>query len=161
MKRRSAQINAANAAGVHQGVWGVATEAWAYPGSRSPLVGVEATTINMESSNSKPKIAFYATFKNRPDTGLPAAPAEAMNIDSQALRIEAQSGTGFERGIVFANTSVYVSKTGTRGVAIDFSEMDEAAVKGIDVMRFPDGCSVVYLGRGVLATRCEKSAHGG
>jgi hypothetical protein len=41
-------------------------------------------------------------------------------------------------------------------VAIDFAEMDEAAVKGTDVMRFPDGGSVVYLRHGKLGMRCDK-----
>jgi hypothetical protein len=151
-----AQINAGNAAGVNQGVWGIATEAWAYPGSRSPLVGIEATTINMEPVNPWPKVAFYATFKNRPDTAFDDAPNDPMNMHSQALRIEAQPGTGFERGIVFAQVSVEPSRTLARPVAIDFAEMDEATAEGIDVMRFPDGCSVVYLGHGTLGTRCDK-----
>ena len=89
-----AQINAGNAAGVNQGVWGIATEAWAYPGSRSPLFGIEATSINMEPSNSLPKVAFYATFKNRPDGAVKLIPVDPMNVGSQAVRIDAQPGTG-------------------------------------------------------------------
>ncbi|HTP47996.1 MAG TPA: hypothetical protein VMQ50_13870 [Casimicrobiaceae bacterium] len=151
-----AQIGAGNAAGANQGVWGIATEAWAFPGSLSSLIGIEATTINMEPTNVLPKASFYATFKNRPDTRLEYPPADAMNANSQALRIEAQPGTGYERGIVFGPISMHASTKLARPVAVDFSEMDEAAVEGIDVMRFPDGCSVVYLGHGVLSTRCDK-----
>ena len=151
-----AQIGAGNAAGANQGVWGIATEAWAFPGSVSPLFGIEATTINMEPTNMLPKASFYATFKNRPDTRLEYPPVDAMNANSQALRIEAQPGTGYERGIVFGPISMHASTKLARPIAVDFSEMDEAAVEGIDVMRFPDGCSLVYLGHGVLSTRCDK-----
>jgi hypothetical protein len=151
-----AQINAGNLAGVNQGVWGIATEAWAFQGSQSPLFGIEATAINMEPTNTWPKVPFYATFKNRPDTMVGHQPLDPMNIDSQALRVEAQPGTGFERGIVFAQVSMHASKNLARPVAIDFSEMDEAAVEAVDLIRFPDGCSLVYLGHGVLSTRCDK-----
>jgi hypothetical protein len=151
-----AQIGAGNVAGVNQGVWGIATEAWAYPGSHSPLFGIEATTINMEPANAWTKASFYATFKNRPDTQFEYQPQDPMNTNSQALRIEAQPGTGYERGIVFGPISMHASTKLARPVAVDFAEMDEAAVEGIDVMRFPDGCSLVYLGHGVLSTRCDK-----
>src|SRR5204863_7085669 len=46
-----AQINAVNRRGVHQVVFGVATEAWAEQGSFSMLTGLEATTINREPDN--------------------------------------------------------------------------------------------------------------
>lgn len=150
-----AQIGAGNVAGVNQLVWGIAAEAWAYPGSRSPLFGVEASPINMEPQNEWPKVAFYATFKNRPDTEYERPPDAPMNAASQALRIESQPGTGFERGVVFGRTSLHASSAAARPVAIDFAEMNAGDVEGIDVMRFPDGCSLVYLGRGKLGTRCD------
>jgi hypothetical protein len=150
-----AQINAGNAAGVNQSVWGTATEAWAFPGSRSMLTGIEATTINMEPTNAESKVAFYATFKNRPDDAFDDPPADAMNVESQALRIEAQPGTGFEKGVVFAATSLHGSAASPRPVAIDLSEMSMADIQKIDVIRFPDGCAWVYLGRGMFKTRCE------
>ena len=77
-------------------------------------------------------------------------------MNTQALRVESQPGTGFERGIVFAPISLHASRNLTRPVAIDFGEMDQADVEGADVMRFPDGCSVIYLGRGQLGTRCDR-----
>jgi hypothetical protein len=150
-----AQINAGNAAGVNQYVWGIATEAWAFPGSRSLLTGIEATTINMEPTNAEPKVVFYATFKNRTDAAFNDPPADAMNVASQALRIEAQPGTGFERGVVFGSNSLHASAALARPVAIDLSEMSLADVQKIDVIRFPDGCALVYAGRGYFRTRCD------
>lgn len=150
-----AQINAGNVAGVNQGVWGIATEAWAYPGSRSPLFGIEATSINMEPSNRLPKVAFYATFKNRPDSASQLVPLDPMNVASQALRIDAQPGTGFERGIAFGPSALSPSPAVATPAAIDLSEMNLATVQRVDLIRFPDGCSVVYLGHGQLGTRCD------
>jgi hypothetical protein len=151
-----AQINAINHRGVDQIAFGIATEAWADFGSFSMLTGIEATAINREPDNPWRKIGMWSTFKNRPDTEYFSPPPDPANMNAQALRIESQPGTGFERGIVFAQISLHVSRKVARPVAIDFAEMDEAAVEGIDVMRFPDGCSVVYLGHGMLGTRCDK-----
>jgi hypothetical protein len=151
-----AQINATNHSGVNQVAFGIATEAWADFGSFSVLTGIEATAINREANNPWQKVSMWSTFKNRPDIEYFSPPADPANMNAQALRIESQPGTGFERGIVFAQTSVHASRNLARPVAIDFAEMDEAAVEGIDVMRFPDGCSVVYLGHGMLGTRCDK-----
>ena len=153
-----AQINAGNAAGVNQGVWGIATEAWAYPGSRSPLFGIEATTINMEPGNAQPKAAFYATFKDRPDYAYDAPPADPMNLNSEALLIDGQPGTGFERGIVFGPDALSPSPARATPAAIDLSEMSLADVQKVDLIRFPDGCSLVYLGHGQLGTRCDATA---
>ena len=151
-----AQINAINHSGVNQIAFGIATEAWADFGSFSMLTGIEATTINREPDNPWRKISMWSTFKNRSDAEYLFAPADPANLNSQALRIESQPGTGFERGIVFAQVSLHASRNVTRPVAIDFAEMDEAALQGIDVMRFPDGCSIVYFGHGQLGTRCDK-----
>jgi hypothetical protein len=151
-----AQINAVNRAGVNQVAFGIATEAGADFGSFSMLTGIEATAVNREPDNPLRKISMWSTFKNRSDGEYFSPPTDPANMDSQALRVESQIGTGFERGIVFAQISLHASRILGRPVAIDFAEMDEAAVEGVDVMRFPDGCSVVYLGRGQLGTRCEK-----
>ena len=120
------------------------------------LTGIEATTINREPDNPWRKISMWSTFKNRSDGEYFSPPTDPANMNSQALRVESQLGTGFERGIVFAQISLHPSRNLARPVAIDFAEMDEAAVEGTDVMRFPDGCSVVYLGHGKLGTRCNK-----
>jgi len=151
-----AQINAVNHSGVHQIAFGIATEAWADFGSFSMLTGIEATTINREANNPWRKISMWSTFKNRPDGEYYSPPADPANMNTQALRIESQPGTGFERGIVFGHISLHGSRTLTRPVAMDFAEMDENAIEGADLMRFPDGCSVVYLGRGMLGARCDK-----
>jgi len=151
-----AQINAINHAGINQIAFGIATEAWANPGSFSMLTGIEASTINREPDNPWRKISMWSTFKNRPDSEFFNSPVDPANLNTQALRIESEPGTGFERSIVFAPISLHASRNVARPVAIDFAEMEEAGVEGIDVMRFPDGCSVVYLGRGQLGTRCDK-----
>lgn len=151
-----AQINAVNRAGVNQVAFGIATEAGADFGSFSMLTGIEATAVNREPDNPLRKISMWSTFKNRPDGEYFSPPTDPANMASQALRVESQIGTGFERGIVFAGVSLHASRILGRPVAIDFAEMDEVAVEAVDVMRFPDGCSVVYLGRGQLGTRCDK-----
>ncbi len=151
-----AQIVATNHAGVHQVAFGIATEAGADFGSFSAVTGIEATAVNREPNNPGRKISMWSTFKNRPDTEYFMPPVDPANMNAQALRIESQLGTGFERGIVFAQISLHASRNLARPVAIDFAEMDEAAVEGVDVMRFPDGCSLVYLGRGKLRTRCDE-----
>ena len=151
-----AQINAVNHSGIHQIAFGIATEAWANLGSFSMLTGIEASTINREPDNPWRKISMWSTFKNRPDSEFFNPPVDPANLNTQALRIESEPGTGFERGIVFAPISLHPSRNVVRPVAIDFAEMDEAGAQGIDVMRFPDGCSVVYLGRGQLGARCDR-----
>src|SRR5438105_12694042 len=100
-----AKINAVNRRGVNQVAFGIATEAWAEQGSFSMLTGIEATTINREPDNPWRKISIWSTFKNRPDIEYFSAPTDPANMGSQALRVESQPGTGFERGIVFASTA--------------------------------------------------------
>jgi hypothetical protein len=78
-----------------------------------------------------------------------------MNAASQAMRIDAQLGTGFERGIAFGPNALSPSPARATPAAIDLSEMNLAAVQKADLIRFPDGCSVVYLGHGQLGTRCD------
>ena len=151
-----AQINSINHSGVNQVAFGIATEAWADFGSFSMLTGIEATTINREPDNPWRKISMWSTFKNRSDGEYLSPPADPANMNTQALRIESQPGTGFERGVVFAQISLHGSRNVARPVAIDFAEMDQATIEGIDVMRFPDGCSVVYIGHGHLGIRCDK-----
>jgi hypothetical protein len=151
-----AQIVATNHSGVNQVAFGIATEAGADFGSFSAVTGIEATAVNREPNNPWQKVSMWATFKNRPDTQYMMPPPDPANMNAQALRIESQPGTGYERGIVFAPISMHASRNLARPVAIDFAEMDEAGVEGVDIMRFPDGCSVVYLGHGRLGTRCGK-----
>jgi hypothetical protein len=149
-----AQINAVNRSGVNQIAFGIATEALAERGSFSMLTGIEASAINREPDNPWRKIGVWSTFKNRPDTDYFAAPADPANMGSQALRIESQPGTGFERGIVFAPTSLHSSRTFARPVALDLSEMSAADLATVDIIRFPDGCVLRYGGRGQLIRAC-------
>jgi hypothetical protein len=149
-----AQINAVNRSGVNQIAFGIATEALAERGSFSMLTGIEASAINREPDNPWRKIGVWATFKNRPDTDYFAPPVDPANMGSQALRIESQPGTGFERGIVFAPTSLHASRTLARPAALDLSELSASDLAGVDIIRFPDGCALRYGGRGLLVRAC-------
>ncbi len=139
-----AQFGVANAAGVHQIVFGVAAEAWSMPGSLSMLTGIEASTINLEPNNFYRKISLWSTFKNRADDQYWTPPAQPMNVDSQALRIESQPGTGFERGIVFAQYSLFPSARLARPAAIDLTEIPDAQIGNIDLIRIRQGVSLRY-----------------
>jgi hypothetical protein len=149
-----AQINATNRRGVNQVVFGIATEAWAEQGSYSMLTGLEATTINREPDNPWRKISLWATFKNRPDGDYFTPLPDPANMGTQALRIESQPGTGFERAIVVAPGALYPSRNSARPALIDLSELPMAEVEKIDLVRFPDGCALVYAGRGNLTVTC-------
>jgi len=139
-----AQIDALNRRGVNQVVFGVATEAWAEQGSFSILTGIEATTINREPANPWRKISLWSTFKNRPDTEYTPPPPDPANMGSQALRIESQPGTGFERGIVFAPTALHPSRALEFPVAIDLSEISDEQIGGIDIIRIRKDLTVRY-----------------
>ena len=139
-----AQINAVNRRGVNQVVFGMAIEAWAEQGSFSMLTGIEATTINREPDNPWRKISLWSTFKNRPDTDYFSPLPDPANMGSQALRIESQPGTGFERGIVFAPIALHRSRTLERPVAIDFSEISDDEIGSVDIIRVRKDVSVRY-----------------
>jgi len=151
-----AQLNAYATTGSHQMVFGIATEAWAYPGSHSMLTGIEATTINMEPDNAWRKIALWSTYKTRADIYYDQVPADPANINAQALRIESQPGTGFERGIVLSKYSLHPSRKESRPILIDLREVPADVVVGWDLIAFPDGCSLRYRGGGRLATVCPQ-----
>src|SRR5207253_4595245 len=112
---RRCAVNAVNRRGVHRVVFGMATEAWAEQGSFAMLTGIEATTINREPDNPWQKISLWSTFKNRPDTEYWTALSDPDNMGSQALRIESQPGTGFERGIVCSNRIAPFANTAEAG----------------------------------------------
>lgn len=151
-----AQVNSINAAGVNQIAFGIATEAWAKQGSFSRLIGIEASTINLEPGNDMRKIGAWLTFKNRSDVDYRQRPPFASNTNSQALRIESEPGTGWGRGIVFARESLFESKDTFRPVAIDYSEVPMRDFAGWVLERFPDGWCSYYAGQGVkVARRCE------
>ena len=149
-----AQLNAYAASGSDQIVFGIATEAWSLPGSRSMLTGLEATTINMEPDNPWRKISFWSTYKTRPDTLYDAVPADPANMNAQALRIESQPGTGFERGIVLARYSLHASRVESRPILVDLREVPSDSLAGWDLIAFPDGCRLRYAGGGRLSTVC-------
>ena len=152
----AAQFNARNAAYINQIVFGVATEAWAWPLSHSRLVGIEASTINLEPSNEMRKIAYWATFKNRMDIFWRYTEGNPANVDSQALRIESEGGTGFERGIVFAPDSLFPSSKERTPVVIDYKEVPLEKLKTWALTRYPDGWCDYYIGRGQIITHsCE------
>jgi hypothetical protein len=149
-----AQLNAYAKSGSHQIVFGIATEAWAEPGSLSMLTGLEATAINMEPANPWPKISLFSTYKTRPDTKYDEVPADPTNMNSQALRFESQPGTGFERGIVLAKYSLHASRTEPRPILLDLREVPANDVAGWDLIAFPDGCRLRYAGHGEFTTAC-------
>ena len=149
-----AQLNVYAQSGTHQIVFGAATEAWALPGSLSMLTGLEATTINMEPLNPWRKIALWSTFKNRPDTAYDDIPADPANLNAQALRIESQPGTGFERGVVLARDSLHASRVESRPVLLDLREVPSDKLAGWDLIAFPDGCRLRYAGAGQMVTVC-------
>src|SRR5438105_36472 len=141
---RRCAVNAVNRRGVHRVVCGMATEAWAEQGSFAMLTGIEATTINREPDNPWQKISLWSTFKNRPDTEYWTALSDPDSMGSQALRIESQPGTGFERGIVFAPTALHRSRTLERPVPMDLSEINDDEIGGIDIIRICRNVSVRY-----------------
>lgn len=149
-----AQLNAYAAPGSHQIVFGIATEAWSLPGSRSMVTGLEATAINMEPENPWRKISLWSTFKTRPDTQYDAVPADPSNMNAQALRIESQPGTGFERGIVLAQNSLHASRNEPRPILVDLREVPTERLASWDLIAFPDGCRLRYGGAGRLSTVC-------
>jgi hypothetical protein len=136
----AAQLVARNAAGVHQWAFGVAAEAWAQPGSRSVLVGLESAVINEEPGNLYPKIANNAVMKNRGD-GAPD-PGAPLNANSIAYWVTAQPGTGFERGLVF--DSVSLRAAGGRPAAIDLSDIPDDQIGSIDLIRIRKNVTLRY-----------------
>lgn len=136
----AAQLVAKNGPGMHQWAFGAATEAWALPGSRSILVGLEAAVINEEPSNTYPKIANNAVMKNRADGA--ADPGQPMNANSVAYWVTAQPGTGFERGLVF--DAVSLRKSGGRAAAIDLSDIPDEEIGSIDLIRIRKNVTLRY-----------------
>lgn len=137
----AAQLTARNGPGIHQWAFGAATEAWALPGSRSVLVGLESSVINEEPANLYPKIANNAVFKNRADKG--ALPRDPMNANSIAYWITAQPGTGFERGLVFDRDALLMKAPG-RPAAIDFSDISDERIGTIDLIRIRKNLALRY-----------------
>jgi len=136
----SAQFVAQNGPGIHQWAFGLASEAWALPGSRSILVALESAVINEEPANVYPKIANNAVMKNRADGG--ADPGQPMNANSIAYWVTAQPGTGFERGLVFDGTSLLAA--GGRAAAIDLSDIPDDQIGQIDLIRIRKDVSVRF-----------------
>jgi hypothetical protein len=137
----AAQLTARNERGVDQWAFGVAAEAWAMPGSHSTLVGVEASVINQEPTNLRMKIASNAVFKNRLDGA--DDPGEPMNDNSIAYWVTAQPGTGFERGLVFDRGSL-ATRAERRPAVIDLSDMSDAEVARVDLIRIRTGVALRY-----------------
>lgn len=135
-------------------MFGVATEAWSLPGSFSLITGLEASAINMEPDNPWRKIGLWSTFKTRPDTRYAEVPRDPANMNAQALRIESQPGTGFERGIVLAKHSLHPSRTESRPILVDLREVPSAMLDTWDLVAFPDGCRLRYVRGGQITTVC-------
>jgi len=136
----AAQLSARNGPGVEQWAFGAATEAWALPGSRSILVGLEAAVINEEPTNRYPKVANNAVMKNRADGA--ADPGQPMNANSIAYWVSAQPGTGFERGLAFDAHAL--AMPGGRPAAIDLSDIPDDAIGAIDLIRIRKDVALRY-----------------
>lgn len=149
-----AQLNAYANPGSHQIVFGIAAEAWSLPGSLSMLTGLEATTINMEPGNPWRKIGLWSTYKTRGDTAYDTVPSDPANLNSQALRIEAQPGTGFERGVVLSKYSLHASRLESRPILLDLREVPPSTIMTWDLIAFPDGCRLRYAGQGRIDIVC-------
>lgn len=125
---------------VDQFAFGLVSEAWALPGSRSTLIGLESAVVNEEETNENLKVALNLVFKNRSDAGVPHnAP---FNQNSIAMWITAQPGTGFERGIVFGTDALHAE--GTRPAMIDLSDIPDDRIGSIDLIRIRHGVALRY-----------------
>jgi hypothetical protein len=148
-----AQLNAQAMKNTSQIVFGIATEAWAHEGSNSILVGVESTPINREPNNPWAKTAFWATFKNRGDNEYTNLSYPPSNLNSAALRIDSIPGTGFESAIVISDNSLMDSNKQKASI-LNLKNMSMEKIKQLDLIIFPDGCKLRYLGNGQLTTIC-------
>ena len=135
-----ALISVRHPATVHQFAMGVATEAWALPGSLSVLAGLESAVVNEEPSNGYRKVAVNAVMKNRADGG--PAPRMPQNTNSIAYWVTAQPGTGFERGLVFDRDSL--AAVGKRPAVVDLSELPDAMIGEVDLIRIRKDVSLRY-----------------
>jgi hypothetical protein len=126
--------------GVHQWAIGAVTQVWAYPGSRSILVGFESGVANEEPANVYPKIAFNAVMKNRPDHA--PSPGAPFNANSIAFWVSAQPGTGFERGLVFDRDSL--AAVGKRAAVIDLSDLPDEQIGEVDLIRIRKDVALRY-----------------
>ena len=135
-----ALLSARNSAGIDQVAFGAATEAWALPGSRSILVGIESAVVNEEITNNYLKVANNVVFKNRAD-GAPD-PGDPRNSNSIAYWITAQPGTGFERGLTFSGGSMRA--VGGNAAAIDLSDLPDDEIATIDLIRIRKDVALRY-----------------
>lgn len=126
-----ALLSARNAAGIDQFAFGAAMEAWALPGSRSILVGIESAVVNEEPTNPYLKVANNVVFKNRADNA--PDPGEPRNANSIAYWVTAQPGTGFERGLTFQGGSL--RSAAGYPAAIDLSDLHDDEIASVDLIR--------------------------
>lgn len=133
-------FSARHTAGVHAWAMGAVTEAWAMPASKSILVGFESAVVNEEPTNPYPKVAVNAVMKNRADDGpMPKAP---YNANSIAYWVTAQTGTGFERGLVFDRDSL--AAVGKRPAVIDLSDLPDELIGQVDLIRIRKDVSLRF-----------------
>jgi hypothetical protein len=79
-------------------------------------------------------------MKNRADDGVD--PGLPMNANSIAYWITAQTGTGFERGLVFHTHSLAMA--GGRPAAIDLSDIPDDQIGEVDLIRIRKDVSLRY-----------------
>jgi hypothetical protein len=133
-------LSVRHARDVHQWAFGAAVEAWAMPGSRSLLVGIESAVINEEPANAMPKVAINAVMKNRADGEPP--PERPMNANTTAILVSSQAATGFERGLAFDRNALLA--TSGRAAAIDLSDVPDDRIGEIDLVRIRKDVALRY-----------------
>src|SRR5207253_4493486 len=97
---------------------------------------------------------------NRPDTEYFSPLPDPANLGSQALRIESQPDTGFERGVVFAPTALHASRALEFPVAIDLSEISDGQIGSIEIIRIRKDVSVRYDPVARTLVWIDKTANG-
>ena len=117
---------------------------------------VVSTAAARGTGNGSPRWSAQdrTTLRSLSLTSLGPVPADPSNMNAQALRIESQPGTGFERGIVLARHSLHASRVEARPILVDLREVPADSIAGWDLVACPDGCRLRYAGRGRLATTC-------
>lgn len=122
-------------------VWGIACEGIQTPGSHGSATGIEASSVNMESSNVSAKAGIYLTFKNRWD--YQTAPVQGLganqyNTNSVALMIGSQTRSiygefcGWNKAISFQPGALDEAQGGVKAIGIDFGPITNNELARID-----------------------------
>ncbi len=75
--------------------------------------------------------------RRAPTPSYDVVPSDPANMNAQALRIESQPGTGFERGVVLGRDSLYPSRNEPRPMLVDLREVTPDKLATWDLIAFP------------------------